>query len=110
MDVAALNEWITFQVNEATTDKYANHTNGWTDYYRCHATISGEGGSESAVAGTTVENATISFTVRYCAKTSVITSTKYRIVWRGDTYDILAPDHKNMKKRSLRFTCKKVRR
>lgn len=110
MDVAALNEWITFQENSAVMDKNRNHTPEWTDYYRCHATISGEGGSEQAVAGTTVEHTDVNFTVRYCSKTMAVIPTKFRIIWRGDIYDILANDHANMKKKSLKFRAKKVRR
>lgn len=110
MDVAALNEWITFQTNAATMDKWGNHKNEWTDYYRCHATIGGEGGSEQAVAGTTVEHTDVSFTVRYCSKTMVINTTGYRIIWRGEIYDIVAADHANMKKKSLKFRAKKVMR
>ena len=43
MDVAALRSKVTFQKNEAVTDKYGNHKNAWTDYYTCFATIGGEG-------------------------------------------------------------------
>ena len=32
MDVAALRSKVTFQKNEAVTDKYGNHKNGWIDY------------------------------------------------------------------------------
>lgn len=110
MDVAALNEKITFQKNETTTDSYGNHTNTWTDYYSCFATIGGESGSEQSIAGTTVDNANISFTVRYCEKTAAVVSTQYRVIWRGDIYDISSQDHKSMKKKSLKFLCKKVRR
>lgn len=40
MDIAAMNERIMFQKNAVMTDKIGNHTNGWTDYYSCFATIS----------------------------------------------------------------------
>jgi len=42
MDVAALRSKVTFQKNEAVTDKYGNHKNGWKDYYTCFATIGGK--------------------------------------------------------------------
>ena len=43
MDVALLNERVTFQKNEAVVDDVGNHRNVWTDYYACSATIGGEG-------------------------------------------------------------------
>ena len=46
MNVAMLNERVTFQKNEVVTDRIGNHTNAWTDYYTCAATISGENGKE----------------------------------------------------------------
>ena len=110
MDVAALNVRVTFQVNETVTDKYGNHKNTWTDYYSCYATISGENGKEQAVVGETVENTDMNITVRYCTETAAITSTRYRIVFNDELYDILAVDHLNFKKNALKFRCRKVRR
>ena len=110
MDVAALNVRVTFQVNETVTDKYGNHKNTWTDYYSCYATISGENGKEQAVVGETVENTDMNVTVRYCSETAAITSTKHRIVFNDEIYDILAVDHLNFKKNALKFRCRKARR
>ena len=57
-----------FQKNSVVVDKIGNHTNSWSDYYTCYATICGEGGNEQAVVVQTVENAELYFTVRYCLK------------------------------------------
>ncbi|MDB2127473.1 phage head closure protein [Enterocloster clostridioformis] len=110
MDIAAMNVRVTFQKNETVTDKYGNHKNAWTDYFKCYATIGGETGQEQAVVGETVENTDMNVTVRYCTETAVITSTKYRILFGDDIYDILAVDHLNYKKNALKFKCRKVRR
>src|SRR5574344_676725 len=45
MDVALLNVKITFQKNAVEVDAIGNHKNRWTDYYTCHATVSGESGT-----------------------------------------------------------------
>lgn len=110
MDIAAMNIRITLQKNETATDKYGNHKNVWTDYFSCYATISGENGQEQAVVGETVENTEANFTVRFCRETAAVTSTGYRITYAGELYDILAVDHLNMKKRAVKFRCRKVRR
>ena len=113
MEVAAMRSKVTFQKNTTTSDKYGNHKNGWTDYYTCFATIGGEGmasSKEEEVAGTTVEDVAMTVTVRYCAKTAAITSTGYRILFKGEFYDIVNVDHMSFKKKSLKFGCRKVRR
>ena len=110
MEVALLNVKVTFQKNEIVTDDIGNHKNAWTECYSCHATVSGENGSESAVAGTTVDNADIAFTVRYCKAVDGFTADGYRILFRGEIYNILSIDHMNYKKKSVKFRCEKVRR
>ena len=111
MDVAALRSKVMFQKNETVTDKYGNHKNDWTDYYTCFATIGGEGlasSKEEQVAGTTVEEASMTVTIQYCQKSAAITG--FRVVFMGELYNIENIDHMNFRKRSLKFTCKKERR
>lgn len=113
MEVSLLNVKIVFQKNAVEVDGIGNHKNTWTDYYPCHATVSGEAGrqtSEADVAGMAADESDVSFTVRYCRKASVIDSTGYRVVFDGGVYDILAIDHMNYKKKCLKFKCRKVRR
>ncbi len=113
MDAAALRSKVTFQKNETITDRYGNHKNAWTDYYTCFATIGGEGlasSKEEQAAGTTVEDFSMTVTVRYCAKAAAITSTGYRIVFNGELYNIENIDHLNYRKRALKFMCRKERR
>ena len=113
MDVALLNGRVTFQKNEAVVDDVGNHGNVWTDYYSCFATVGGEGlasSKEGEVAGTVVEDVSMTVTVRYCGKAVDIMSTGYRVLFRGEVYDIVNVDHRNFKGKSLKFTCRKVRR
>ena len=107
MDVALLNERVTFQKNEAVVDDVGNHRNVWTDYYTCSATIGGEGLASSKEV---LEDVSMTVTVRYCRKAVDIMSTRYRVLFRGEIYDIVNVDHMNFKKKSLKFTCRKVRR
>ena len=113
MDVAALRSKVTFQKNETVTDKYGNHKNAWTDYYTCFATIGGEGlasSKEEQVAGTTVEDFSMTVSVRYCRKAAAIDSTHFRVMFMGEIYNIVNIDHMNFRKKSLKFTCRKERR
>ena len=110
---ALLNEKVTFLKNTVVTDAVGNHTNEWDEYYTCFATIGGEGlasSKEEEIAGTTVEDVAMTVTVRYCEKAAAINSTGYRLLFKGEFYDIVNVDHMNFKKKSLKFSCRKVRR
>ena len=65
---------------------------------------------EEQVAGTTVEDFSMTVSVRYCQKTAAITSTGYRVMFMGEIYNIENIDHMNFRKKSLKFTCRKERR
>lgn len=110
MEIALLNVRITFQKNSVTVDAIGNHKNEWKDFYSCYATVSGEGGSEKAVAGLVVEDSDLSFTVRYCKKAAGITADGFRVLFDGNIYNIVSIDHLNYKKKALKFKCEKVRR
>ena len=113
MDIGLLNERVLFQKNAVVTDAVGNRMNAWSNYYGCFATISGEGlasSKETEAAGTFVEDVSMKVTVRYCRKAAAITSTGYRVVFRGEIYDIVNVDHLSFKKKALRFGCRKVLR
>ena len=110
MDAVLLNVRITFQKNEIITDSIGNHKNEWKDYYSCYATVIGESGSEKNVAANTFYNADIAFTVRYCKALKDADTTKLRVVFNGDLYNITFIDHMNFKNKCLKFRCRKVRR
>lgn len=110
MDVALLNVRILFQENVVTVDEIGNRINGWKDLYSCFATISGEGGTEKSTAGLIVKDSDITFTVRYCEFIKNVDTLKNRIVFDSELYNIVAIDHMNYKKKSVKFKCERVRR
>lgn len=109
MDIALLNQKVTFQKSEVVTDEIGNRKSGWSDYFTCHATISGEGGDEVYAAGTVIDKADMAVTVRYCKKTAAIKPTGFRLMHAGDAYNILAVDHLSYKRKAVKFKCKKER-
>jgi len=110
MNIAMLNERVTFQKNEVVTDRIGNHTNAWTDYYECAATISGESGREDQEAGQTTEHPDMNVTIRWCRKAAAITEDGYRILFHGEIYNITGIDHFSYKNEALKFRCQKARR
>lgn len=110
MDIALLNQKITLQKNTVSVDEIGNHKNVWTDYYSCHATVSGEGGSEKNEAGLTVDDTDLAFTVRFCKAVAEATTDGFRIVFGSEIYNIVNIDHRNYKNQALKFKCQKARR
>lgn len=110
MDISMLNEKVTFQKNEVVKDRIGNHTNAWTDFYTCYATISGESGREEQDAGQTVEHPDMNVTIRWCRKAAVITEDGFRILFHGELFDIIGIDHFSYKKQALKFKCRKAAR
>lgn len=110
MDIALLNQRITVQKNTPYADEIGNRLLRWEDYYACACTVSGESGSENAVAGTTVDGTKVNFTVRWCQLASAITNTEYRVLFNSEVYDILAVDHMAYKHKTIKLKCQKVRR
>ena len=113
MNAALFNEKIVFQRNETVVDDVGNHKNVWADYYSCFAAIGGEGlasSKEKEAAGMTVEDVSMTVSMRYCRALKDVVSTGYRVVFHGEIYDIVNVDHMNYKKKSLKFMCRKARR
>ena len=110
MKISLLNEKILFQKSSVVSDAIGNRKNTWEDYYSCFATIGGENRNEKSEAGQTIDDVGITFSVRYCSQLVDIVSTGFRILFRGEIYNILSVDHMNYKKKSLKFRCEKVRR
>ena len=104
-----LNERLTIEKSKAYTDKAGNHRNTWEEYLTCFTHASTYEAQES---GDEVrqENRSIVFTVRWCRETAAVTSTGYRIRFRGDVFNILSADPMNYQKKEIRLYCRKAER
>ena len=107
--IAEKNERITFQKNEVEVDEYRNHTSSWSDYFTVWAYASTYISNEEESAVTSDERR-ITFHVRWCSELSKVTSNGYRILFRGDVYNILSVDLMNYQNREIRFSCRKEKR
>ena len=105
MKIDLLNVRIFISRSEVVTDEIGNHKNDWKPYYTCYATVSAEAGKEMTQVGMVVD-----FTIRYCEKAKAINTTKYRVEFNGELYNIEGVDHMNYKKKSIKLKCRKVRR
>jgi SPP1 family predicted phage head-tail adaptor len=97
---------IIFQMNDVYSDRYKNRLQQWTDYFECNAYantfVSNEDGEPVKR-----EEQKVTFECRWCPELDSVTSTKYRILFRGDHYNILSVDPMNYQKRTIRFICER---
>ena len=107
--IARKNERITFQRNAVTVDRYKNHVQEWTDYFSCYA-YAGTYQADEDEDKVTSEERSITFETRWCPELDAVTSTEYRIVFRGENYNIRSVDMMNYQRQQIRFSCRKEKR
>lgn len=104
-----LNERITIQQSKHMTDKVGNHRNAWVDYYTCFAYASTFEAQEDE-GEVTAEQKSVVFTVRWCSEANKLTSTGFRVLFRGELYDITSVDPMNYGKKTIKLHCRLERR
>ena len=107
--IARKNERITFQRNEVYSDKYKNRLQQWTDYFTCFAYASTYAAQEDGDVVTSEERS-VTFECRWCPELDIVTSTGFRILFRGERYNILSVDPMNYQREAIRFTCRREKR
>lgn len=107
MNIALLSEQILLQKAAVTSDSAGNRVSSWKDYFTCYATISAESPVEQTAAGTTWDESVIDFTLRWCSEVENINSKEYRIIFKGDAYNIEGIDHMNYKRKAVKLHCRR---
>ena len=107
--IEKLNERITIEKSTVVTDKVGNHRNTWEEYFTCFAYASTYESQEED-GEVTAEQKSVVFTVRWCSKVRQLTSTGYRVMFRGELYDILSVDPMNYGKKTIKIHCRLQRR
>lgn len=107
--IERLNEKITIQQDSVVVDKYGNHKKAWTDYFSCRAYANTYVKEEEEGVVTTDERS-ITFEVRFCSELEGITSTGYRVLFHGETYNIESVDMMNWQRKMIHLKCRKERR
>ena len=103
--IASFNQRILFERLTHGHDAYANDIVSWEPWYSCAAYASTNQREERDAAARTVEEESISFEVRACRELDGITSTGWRVVFRGRPYNILLVDRLNYSGTGIRICC-----
>lgn len=93
---AALGEWkerITVQKSTPGTDKAGNHVLTWMDHYTCSAYVNNLSGKEYWEAAQVNAQKELYFLIRHCSEIAGMDTEHYRILFRGQVYNITFLDN-----------------
>lgn len=110
MNISGMRIRIIFQKNELVRDDIGNHLNMWVDYFSCYATAVEKESGEEEIAGQTIVNECMDFTVRYCSEVSAVVPDKFRIIYKDRIYNIRSISDMAFKRRNLKMHTQRERR
>lgn len=91
MPYMALGDWkerITIQKSSFSADNTGNHVSVWEDYYTCAAFVNNLSGKEYWEAAQVNSQNEIYILIRYCSETAGMDTEHFRILFRGQIYNI----------------------
>lgn len=108
-----LGEWkerITIQKSILENDPVGNHVLVWKDYYTCSAYANNLSGKEYWEAAQVSAQKEIYFYIRYCSEVAEMDTEHYRILFRGQVYDITFLDNVKYQNKTLKLRASLVKR
>lgn len=103
---ASLGEWkerIMIQKSTPGTDKAGNHVLTWMDHYTCSAYVNNLSGKEYWEAAQVNAQKEIYFLIRHCSETAGMDTEHYRILFRGQIYNITFLDNVKYQNKILKL-------
>ena len=107
MDISKLRSRITIQRVVVQTDAIGNHANAWVDYWSRAAYANLASGKEYGAAGQTLGSDTLVFEVRWCERLRDLDSTKFRVLFGGNIYNITCVDDVQFRHERLKLTAQR---
>lgn len=108
-----LGEWkerITIQKSTLGNDSAGNHVLSWEEYYTCSAYVNNLSGKEYWEAAQVNAQKDIYFIIRYCSEVSVMDTEHYRILFRGQVYNITFLDNVKYQNKTLKIRASLAKR
>ena len=88
-DPGKMRHKLTFQRLTVTPDEKCEQIEEWTDLITVHCSVSQFTGTEKVQARQEITESDVTFSVRYSHTLANINEEDYRIVFKGEVYDIL---------------------
>lgn len=101
--IELMRERITIQKSGTQKDKNGNHMLVWEDYYKCFSYANNLSGKEYWKAKQVNAETEIDFVIRYCSEVSGLDTEHFRIVFRGNLYNISFIDNVQYKNKTVKI-------
>ena len=108
-----LGEWkerITIQKSSLGNDKAGNHVLAWEDYFSCSAFVNSLSGKEYWEAAQINAQKDMYFIIRYCSEVADMDTEHYRILFRGQVYNLSFIDNVRYQNRTLKLRASLAKR
>ena len=102
----ALGEWkdrIIIQKSVTGNDRAGNHILSWQDYFACHAYVKNLSGKEYWEAAQLNAEKEVFFLIRYCSEVKEIDTEHFRIIFRGQVYNITFIDNVKYQNKTIKL-------
>lgn len=108
--LGAWKERITLQKSFLGNDRAENHVLSWEDYFSCSVYVNSLSGKEYWEAAQVNAQKDIYFIIRYCSEVSAMDTEHYRILFRGQIYDIIFIDNVRYQNKTLKLLASLAKR
>lgn len=108
-----LGEWkerITIQRSTLGNDKAGNHVLAWEDYFFCSAYVNNLSGKEYWEAAQVNAQKDVYFIIRYCSEVAGMDTEHYRVLFRGQVYNITFIDNVRYQNKTLKLRASLAKR
>lgn len=108
-----LGEWkerITIQRSSLGNDRSGNHVLSWEDYFSCSAYVNNLSGKEYWEAAQVNAQKDIYFIIRYCSEVAGMDTEHYRVLFRGQIYNITFIDNVRYQNKTLKLRASLAKR
>lgn len=110
MKIGQYRQRITIQKSQMVQDETGNQKLTWQDYCTCWAYANHLSGKEYWEAAQVNKQSQIYFLVRYCKKLEGLDTTKYRVFFQGQIFNITMVDNIQYRNKTLKLVTELVKR
>mgnify|MGYP002508103301 CR=1 FL=1 len=110
MRIGQWRQRIVIQKNRMKKDKDGNQRNEWEDYFTCWAYANNLSGKEYWEAAQVNAQRDIYFIIRHCSEVADMDTEHYRVLFRGQVYNITFIDNVRYQNRTLKLRASLVKR
>ena len=101
--IELMRERIIIQKSSTKKDGTGNHTLVWSDHYKCYSYVNNLSSKEYWEAKQVNAETELDFVIRYCSEISALDTEHFRILFRGNIYNITFIDNVQYKNKTVKI-------